>query len=118
METTQENTPKKNRWATIRNIFIGEFLNVEFVKRNRLLLLVVFFILMHYVHNRYSMQRKIVEIDKLKKERLDARYEALSVSSELTVRTRQSKLEDYIGDTENGVKVPNQPPYVIKTEKK
>ena len=40
----------------------------------------------------------MIEIDKLKKELTDIKYDALTISSELTERSRQSKIETYISE--------------------
>ncbi len=97
---------------------MGEFLSSDVFKRNIWYIVMLIAMTIVYISNRYEVQREIVEIDQLKRERLDARYEALTVSSELTVRTRQSKIENYISDKENALQVPENPPYIIKKEKK
>ncbi len=37
-----------------------------------------------YIDNRYSSQQEMIEIDRLKKELIDTKYDALTISSELT----------------------------------
>ena len=52
-------------------------------------MLIVFFIII-YISNRYSVQKDLIEIDRLQKELSDAKYRSLSSSSQLTERSRES----------------------------
>lgn len=63
-----------------------------------LILIVLLTIL--YIDNRYSSQQELIEIDRLKKELTDIKYDALTISSELTERSRQSRIEEYIATEE------------------
>ena len=49
-----------------------------------------------YISNRYSCQQEMIEIDKLKKDLTDIKYDALTRSSELMEKSRQSRIEEYI----------------------
>ena len=42
--------------------------------------------------NRYSCQQEMIEIDKLKKDLTDIKYDALTRSSELMEKSRQSRI--------------------------
>jgi hypothetical protein len=53
-------------------------------------------------------------IDKLQKELKDAKYKALSSSSQLTERSRESKVLEILQNNKDSVlKIANQPPYII-----
>ncbi|MBR6493731.1 MAG: hypothetical protein IKT22_00455, partial [Prevotella sp.] len=59
----------------------------------------------------------LITIDKLQKELKDAKYKALSSSSQLTEKTRESKVLEILQNNKDSVlKIPNQPPYVIRLE--
>ena len=49
-----------------------------------------------YVTNRYQAQQEIIEEEALQKELDDWKYRCLTRNSELTLKTRQSKVEDLI----------------------
>ena len=56
----------------------------------------------------------MLEIDNLRKELQDAKYKALSTSSSLTERSRQSKVLDMLKENNDSVlHIATQPPYII-----
>jgi hypothetical protein len=67
-----------------------------------------------YIHNRYASQKEMIEIDKLKHDLIDIRYDALTRSSELLEQTRQSRIEEYISEKGSDLQTPTNPPYLIK----
>ena len=78
---------------TLRTILGGDFLTADMVRRQIWLfvLMVVFCIV--YVAIRYQCQQDMLTIDKLEKELLDAKYKALSSSSTLTEKCRESHVK-------------------------
>ena len=56
------------------------------------------------------------EIKSLKKELTDIKYDALTISSELTERSRQSHIEEYIATEGTPLQTATTPPYLIKKE--
>ena len=81
-----------------------------------LFLLITFFVII-YISNRYSCQQNLIEIDKLQKELKDAKYKALSSSSQLTEKTRESRVLELLQVNKDSVlKIPSQPPYVIQVQ--
>ena len=81
-------------------------------------LLITFFTII-YISNRYSVQQNLIEIDKLQKELKDARYKALSSSSQLTEKSRESNVLDMLKNNQDSVlKIANQPPYIIQVPNK
>ncbi len=56
----------------------------------------------------------MIEYDKLKKELQDAKYKALSSSSELTEKSRESNvLEMLKNNNDSTIKIASDPPYII-----
>ena len=68
-------------------------------------------LILFYIHNRYACQQQMIEIDKLKKELIDIKYDALS-------RSRQSRIEEYIATKESDLQTSTNPPYLIKWEQR
>ena len=56
----------------------------------------------------------MIEIDKLKKELTDIKYDALTRSSELMELSRQSRIEEYIKTRDSQLQIATNPPYLIK----
>lgn len=92
----------------------GDILADSFLKKQAgLFILIVIFIII-YISNRYSCQHKQLEIDQLRKELVDIKYEALTRSSELMEKSRQSKIENYISGGESKLETSTTPPYLIE----
>ena len=101
---------KVKRRTSLKNIIGGDILATDFFRRQTRLLVLILF----YIHNRYACQQQMIEIDKLKKELIDIKYDALTRSSELMERSRQSRIEEYIATKESDLQTSTNPPYLIK----
>ena len=113
-EQAREEDPKLTSAVTLRTILGGDFLTADMVRRQIWLfvLMVVFTIV--YVAFRYQCQQDMIAIDKLEKELLDAKYRALSCSSTLTEKCRESHVLHALKQNKDSLlHVPNQPPYII-----
>ena len=94
-EKTEKAKKAKNR-TSLKNIIGGDILATDFFRRQTKLLVMIMLLIIFYIHNRYACQQQMIEIDKLKKELIDIKYDALTRSSELMERSRQSRIEEYI----------------------
>lgn len=107
-------SPKTSKRMSLKTIFLGDFLVADFIRRQAGLLAIVIIYTVIYISNRYSFQQEMIEIDRLRKQLIDIKYDALTRSSELTERTRQSKIEEYISAKQSDLQTSTEPPYVIK----
>ena len=90
---------KKKKRTSLKSILGGDILATDFFRRQtKLLVLIMVFI----------------EIDRLKKELTDIKYDALTRSSELMEKSRQSRIEEYISSKESDLQTSTNPPYLIK----
>ena len=105
---------KVKRRTSLKNIIGGDILATDFFRRQTKLLVLIMVLILFYIHNRYSCQQQMIEIDKLKKELIDIKYDALTRSSELMERSRQSRIEEYIATKESDLQTSTNPPYLIK----
>ena len=114
----KENRKNNNSSSAItwKSILGGDILAHDFFKRQVTLLCLIVGLTIVYIDNRYSSQRELIEIDNLKKELTDIRYDALTISSELTERSRQSKIEVYISENGTHLETADQPPFIIKED--
>ena len=113
-EKAKEEDPKPSSAMTLRTILGGDFLTAEMVRRQIWLfvLMVVFCIV--YVAIRYQCQQDMIVIDKLEKQLLDAKYKALSSSSTLTEKCRESHVLDALKQNKDSLlHISDQPPYII-----
>lgn len=99
---------------TLRKILGGDILNTNFIRNQIGVLLLITLFLIIFVANRYSVQQDLIKIDKLHQELQDVKYKALSSSSELTEKSRESNVLDQLKNNKDSVlKIPSQPPYII-----
>ena len=99
---------------TLRKILGGDFLSAELVRHNIWLLVIIVFFKVVYVAFRYQCQQDLILIDKKKTELKDAKYRALSSSSMLTERCRESRVLQKLRQNHDSLlRVSAQPPYII-----
>lgn len=113
-QATEDEAPQ-SRYFSLRKILGGDILNTNAVRRQVWLFLLIGFFIVVYIANRYSCQKDIIEIDRLQTELQDAKYRALSSNSKLTEKSRQSNVLELLKDNKDStLKLPTQPPYIIK----
>ena len=105
---------KKKKRTSLKSILGGDILATDFFRRQTKLLVLIMVFIIFYIHNRYASQQQQIEIDRLKKELIDIKYDALTRSSELMEKSRQSRIEDYISSKESDLQTSTNPPYLIK----
>lgn len=114
-KNVREDDPKPSPTLTLRKILGGDILNAELVRRQLWLIVLVVLFTIVYVAFRYQCQQDMIMIDKLENELKDAKYKALSSSSALTERCRESHVLELLKNDEDSLlHVADQPPYIIK----
>ena len=112
-QATEDESPLSANF-TLRKILGGDILNTSTIRHQIWLFLLIAFSLLIYISNRYSCQQDLIEIDKLKRELQDARYKALSTSSQITEKSRESNVLNMLKDNKDSVlHIANQPPFII-----
>lgn len=100
--------------VTLGKILGGEMLNTQFLRQQIWGIVLITLFIIVYISNRYKCQQNLIKIDNLQSELEDAKYRALSSSSDLTQQTRESKvLERLHNDKDSTLHIPTQPPYII-----
>ena len=99
---------------TLRKILGGDFLSAELVRHNIWPLVLVVFFTVVYVAVRYQCQQDMILIDKMEGQLKDAKYKALSSSSTLTERCRESQVLKVLRENHDSLlRISDQPPYII-----
>lgn len=113
-ERATETDTRPTATLTLRKIIGGDILNTEVVRRQiGVFLLATLFVIL-YITNRYVCQRDLVQIDKLTKELKDAKYRALSSNSELTEKSRESRVLEMLRTCRDStLHIASQPPYIV-----
>ena len=98
-----------------RNVSEDDILSADLVRRNIWTLVLIVFFTVVYVAFRYQCQQDMIQIDKMERELKDAKYKALSSSSTLTERCRESQVLKVLRENHDSLlHISSQPPYIIR----
>ena len=112
-QAIEDEAPLSSKFS-LRKVLGGDLLNTGVIRRQIWLFLLIGFFCLLYIANRYSCKKDIIEIDKLQTELSDAKYKALSSSSQLTEKSRMSNVIELLkNNKDSALKIANQPPYII-----
>lgn len=112
-QAIEEEAPLSSNF-TLRKILGGDILTAHIIRRQIWLLILVVVFIIIYISNRYSIQKDLIEIDQLQKELQDAKYKALSSSSQITEKSRESNVLDMLKNNKDSIlHIATQPPYII-----
>lgn len=99
---------------TLRKILGGDILTADFVRRQIGVILLIVVFLFIYISNRYSVQKDLIELDRLQTELQNAKYKALSATSLVTEKSRESHILEMLKTNKDSMlKQPTKPPYII-----
>ena len=99
---------------TLKKILGGDILTTQTMRNQIGVFLLITLFLIFYIANRYSVQKDLIEIDRLQDELQDTKYKALSSSSQLTEKSRESHVLELLKNNKDSVlKIATQPPYII-----
>ena len=118
-EQAREDEQPQSSSFTLRKILGGDILSARLLRNNIWLIITIVFFTIVYISNRYSVQKYLIDIDKLRNELDDAKYRALSSSSQLTEKTRESHILEILKTRKDSVlKMSDRPPYIIDVPEK
>lgn len=99
---------------TLRKILGGDILTAQIIRKQIWLFMLIVVFIIIYISNRYSIQKDLIELDQLQKELQDTKYKALSTSSQITEKSRESNVLDMLKNNKDSVlHIATQPPYII-----
>lgn len=104
---------KKERKITLLYILGGGIQKEDFILRHTRMLVLLVVLAFFFIGNRYTCMQKLREIDRLQQELRDARFEALSISSELTGNSRESQIELLIEEQGIDLETAKTPAYEL-----
>lgn len=111
-EKQQKRKKKESRFSLLY-ILGGGILKEDFIVRHTRMIVLVVILVFFFIGNRYTCMQKLREIDRLQQELRDVRFEALSISSELTGHSRQSQVELLIEEQGIELETAKNPPYEL-----
>jgi len=117
VEFIEEVEPKVARKGTFRSFIDGTvFANQLIIKQVPYILLLTFLALI-YIGNRYHAEKIVRESTRLKKEIQELRAESISTSAELMYKSTKTQVLKAIKDKNLGLEEPVVPPRKILVEK-
>lgn len=96
------------------HVFGGNVLTEDFFAKNLAFILVLVVVMILFISQRYTVLQRISEMERLKVELKDAKFESLNISSDLTELSRLSQIEKMVEQYGLELKVTNEPVYHIK----
>ena len=112
-QAIEEEAPQSSNF-TLRKILGGDILTAQVIRRQIWLVILIVVFIIIYISNRYSIQKDLIEIDQLQNELQDAKYKALSSSSQITEKSRESNVLDMLKNNKDSIlHIATQPPYII-----
>jgi len=113
-ENVHEDDPRPSQGLTFRSILGGDILTGEVVRKHIWLFVFIVALSTAYVAIRYQCQQDMIAIDKLNAKLTDAKYKALSSSSTLTEKCRESRVLEILKQNKDSLlHIADQPPYII-----
>lgn len=109
----RKRTKKKEKRLSLLYILGGGILKEDFIVRHTRMIVLIVILLFFFIGNRYTCMQKLREIDRLQQKLRDVRFEALSISSELTGNSRQSQIELLIEEQGIDLEGAKTPPYEL-----
>lgn len=103
---------KENRFSVLY-VLGGGILKEDFIIKHTRFVVLFVILVFFFIGNRYTCMQKLREIDRLQQQLRDVRFEALSISSELTGNSRQSQIESLIEEQGIELEVAKNPPFEL-----
>lgn len=114
-DTASEEDPHPSSQLNLRTILGGDMLTAQIVRSQIWLFILIVGFTIVYVAFRYQCQQDMLNIDRLENQLKDAKFKALSSSSTLTEKCRESHVLDILKQNNDSLlHQADQPPYIIQ----
>ena len=114
-ETAKEEDPHPSQQINLRAILGGDLLTTQIVRSQIWLFILIVIFTIIYVAFRYQCQQDMITIDRMEGQLKDAKFKALSASSTLTEKCRESHVLDILKQNKDSLlHQADQPPFIIE----
>lgn len=117
LQDSQGKEKKKGKFSPIKfiiRILSGDFIFERISKEGFAAIFLATVLGVFYINNRYNAQQQLLEINKLRIELQDVKYNALTKQAILLHKSRQSKIEEELKKQGSKLEIPSNPPFLIK----
>lgn len=108
---------KKKKKLSFREVLNGRFLESEWFKRNRILLIFIFMLLIINISVRYKSEKVIREVANLEEELKELRSESITVAADLMKLSKPSEILDRVKKSGLGLTPSKEPPRKLYVKK-
>jgi hypothetical protein len=105
---------KKKKKPSLSYILGGKVLTEDFVVKQSKLFFLIFCLILLFISNRYHCSKKLTEMDELKKELVNLKYEQVMLTTRLTRISRQSQIEELLREKGSELSKNNTTVYQIR----
>ncbi len=113
----EQNKTKRKKGKERRFSFLyilgGGILKEDFILKHTKMIVLIVILSFFFIGNRYSCIQKISQIDRLQKKLQDVKLEALTISTELTSKSKISQIEDLVKKHNIEIEAPASPHYEL-----
>ena len=108
---------RRKKKVTIREVLNGRFFESEWFRRNRILLLMIFFLLFINISVKYKSEKVIREMTALEDSLIELRSRSISIAAEVIKMSRQSVIIERVKKSGIELETSKVPPRKIYVEK-
>ena len=105
---------KKTRKVSVKDVIDGRLLMEKFVSKQLKLLVLIVVLIIIFISNSYSCMKKLAEIEQLKTELEDVKYESLVLSTELISVSRHTQVKVLLEQKVINLSNPTRPAFEIQ----
>ncbi|BAG84004.1 MAG: FtsL-like putative cell division protein [Candidatus Azobacteroides pseudotrichonymphae] len=109
----EDNSVVKRKKKNFRYIIGGDILAENFIFEQSKLLILILVLIVFFISNKYSCMKKLVEVETLREQLKDIKYENLSISAELAFRSRLSQVEKLLKSREIELSISETPAFEL-----
>ncbi len=100
--------------SSVRDVINGNFLTKNFIRKQYKLILLMAFLAVVYVNNRYECETQLAHAIELKKQIKDLKYESLTLSAQMMGVSRQTSIMQLLNEKGIQLKEAKTPAIVIE----
>ena len=108
---------KRKKKVSVREVLNGRFLESEWLRRNRILLFVIFLMLLTNITIRYKSEKVIREMTALQDSLKELRSESISIAAEVMKLSRPSLIIDRVKKSGLELETSKEPPKKLYVKK-
>ena len=108
---------KRKKRVTVKEVLNGRFFESEWFRRNRILMLMIFFLLFINITVKYKSEKVIREMTALEDSLIELRSRSISIAADVIKLSRQSVIIERVKKSKIELETSKEPPHKIYIDK-